>query len=59
MSYSSLYRFVALRSCQGRIRNTVRMGESVPREVSKLDFGRLGFIDDQESGRRRTVWCLW
>ena len=56
--YSSLYRFVARRNCRGRSRSTVRMGESVPGEVAELDFGRLGFIHDPETDRRRTVWAL-
>ena len=58
MAYSSLYRFVARRNWRGRSRSTVRMGESVPGEVAELDFGRLGFIHDPETGRRRTVWAL-
>ena len=43
-AYSSLYRFVARRNWRGRNRSTVRMGESVPGEVSELDFGRMGFL---------------
>ena len=58
VAYSSLYRFVARRNWRGRSRSTVRMGESVPGEVAELDFGRLGFIHDPETGRRRTVWAL-
>ena len=58
VAYSSLYRFVARRNWRGRTRSTVRMGESVPGEVAELDFGRLGFIHDPETGRRRTVWAL-
>ena len=27
-------------------------------EVAELDFGRLGYIEDPETGRRRTVWAL-
>ena len=34
------------------------MGESVPGAVAELDFGRLGFIQDQETGRRSAVWAL-
>ena len=58
VAYSSLYRLVARRNWRGRTRSTVRMGESVPGEVAELDFGRLGFIHDPETGRRRTVWAL-
>ena len=58
VSYSSLHRFAFRRNWRGRSRGTVRMGDSVPGEVAELDFGRLGFIDDLETGRRRTVWAL-
>ena len=56
--YSSLHRFVSRRNWRGQSRNTVRMGESVPGEVAEMDFGRLGFIQDPETGRRSTVWAL-
>ena len=58
VSYTSLHRFVARRHWQRRRANTVRMGESGPGEVAELDFGRLGFIRDQESGRRHVIWAL-
>ena len=58
VSYSSLHRFVARRNWRSRRRSTVRMGESVPGEVAEMDFGRLGFIHDPETGRRRAVWAL-
>ena len=58
VSYPSLQRFVARRHWRGRSPRTVRMAESAPGEVAELDFGRLGFIQDQESGQRRTVWAL-
>ena len=58
VSYSSLYRFVARRKWRGRNRTTVRMDANGPGEVAELDFGRLGFIKDPETGRRRTVWAL-
>lgn len=56
--YTSLHRFVSRRNWQRRRSNTVRMGESAPGEVAELDFGRLGYIQDQESDRRRAVWAL-
>ena len=34
------------------------MGESPPGEVAEMDFGRLGLMDDPETGRRRVVWAL-
>ena len=56
--YTSLHRFVDRRQWRRRRTNTVRMGENAPGEVAELDFGRLGYIQDQETGRRRTVWAL-
>ena len=56
--YTSLHRFVSRRNWQRRRTTTVRMGSSVPGEVAELDFGRLGYIQDQETGRRRAVWAL-
>ncbi len=56
--YSSLQRFVARRNWRGRSLRTVRMEESPPGEVAELDFGRLGPLEDPETGRRRTVWAL-
>ena len=34
------------------------MEESAPGEVAEMDFGRLGLIEDPETGRRRAVWAL-
>ena len=58
VAYSSLHRFVARRNWRGRSRSTVRMAESTPGEVAEMDFGRLGLIQDPETGRRRTAWAL-
>ncbi len=58
VSYTSLRRFIQRRNWQSRSRTTVRMEQSAPGEVAELDFGRLGYIEDAETGRRRTVWAL-
>ena len=58
VSYPSLRRFILKRNWRNLSRATVRMEQSVPGEVAELDFGRLGFIADQETGRRCTVWAL-
>ena len=58
ISYSALYRWLNRRNWQGRQTGTVRMGPSIPGEVAELDFGRLGYILDQETGRRQAVWAL-
>ena len=58
VSYTSLRRFLQRRNWRRRSARTVRMEQSGPGEVAELDFGRLGFIQDQEAGRRCTVWAL-
>ena len=58
VSYTSLRRFIQRRGWQRRSPATVRMGESAPGEVAEMDFGRLGLMQDPETGRRRAVWAL-
>ena len=58
VSYTSLRRFLQRRNWRGRSDRTVRMEQSGPGEVAELDFGRLGVIQDRETGRRCTVWAL-
>ena len=58
VSYTSLRRFIQRRNWQSRSRTTVRMEQSAPGEVAELDFGRLGYIEDAATGRRRMVWAL-
>ncbi len=58
ISYSALYRWLSRRHWQRRQARTVRMEQSGPGEVAELDFGRLGYIQDQETGRKRAVWAL-
>ena len=58
VSYTSLWRFLQRRNWRRRSLRTVLMEQSPPGEVAELDFGRLGYIQDQETGRRCTVWAL-
>ena len=58
ISYSSLHRWIRRRNWQRRQSGTVRMEDTAPGEVAELDFGRLGLIQDPETGRRRTAWAL-
>jgi transposase len=37
---------------------TVRIADGVPGDELQVDYGRMGFIADAASGRRRTVWAL-
>ena len=58
VSYTSLRRFLQRRNWRRRSLRTVRMEQSAPGEVAELDFGRLGYIQHQESGKRQAVWAL-
>ena len=58
ISYSALYRWLQRRNWRRRSLRTVRMEQSAPGEVAEVDFGRLGFILDQETGKRQAVWAL-
>ena len=58
VSYTSLRRFIRRRNWRRHNPRTVRMEPSPPGEVAEMDFGRLGFIVDPQSGRRHTVWAL-
>jgi hypothetical protein len=57
--YSSLHRF-AVQHCGFRAerRVTVRVAEVAPGELAEVDFGRLGFVPDPETGKRRTLHAL-
>jgi hypothetical protein len=57
--YSSLHRF-AIKHCgfAERRRITVRMAECEPGELAEVDFGRLGYVPDPQSGRKRLLWAL-
>ena len=58
VSYTSLRRFLQRRNWRRRSLRTVRMEQSGPGEVAELDFGRLGLIVGQESGKRQAVRAL-
>ena len=50
ISYSALYRWLQRRNWRRRSLRTVRMEQSAPGEIAELDFGWLGFIQDQDAG---------
>ena len=58
VSYTSLQRFVLRQGWLASQQTTVRMADTAPGEVAQMDFGRLGFIPDSTTGRRRLVWAL-
>jgi hypothetical protein len=57
--YSSLHRF-AVQHCGFRDerRVTVRVADVAPGELAEVDFGRLGFVHDPATGKRRTLHAL-
>lgn len=58
VTYSALYRFAVRHFEFGRKAGTVRVAQSPPGELAEVDFGRMGFIYDVESAKRRMVWAL-
>jgi len=60
-SVASLRRWVAanlpeeVRRCQVRV---LRPVDAEPGEEAQIDYGRLGFWIDPQTGRRRTVWAF-
>ena len=56
--YTSLRRFIERRGWSRNKRPvTVRMDETDPGKVAEYDFGKLGYLHDPETERRRTVWA--
>ena len=58
VSYSGLYRFACKHLDFGRQASTVRVADVAPGELAEVDFGRLGFVHDPETGKRRTLHAL-
>ncbi|MDE2844521.1 MAG: hypothetical protein OXN21_14230 [Chloroflexota bacterium] len=58
VSYTPLGSFLQRRNWRRHNPRTVRMEQSGSGKVEELDFGRLDYIDEQESGRRQAVWAL-
>jgi transposase len=56
--YMSLRRFVLRKGWGKRSQTTVRMADTEPGEMAEGDFGRLGLMWDQQSGRRRQAWGM-
>jgi transposase len=61
LTYSTLERFpwqLGFRPRRGRRGTTVRMAPTPPGEVAEMDFQRLGFLLNRDTGRRQLVWGL-
>ncbi len=55
--YHALYRFVREHCGFGRVSATVRVASCAPGELAEVDFGRLGYVND-EDGKRRRIYAL-
>jgi len=58
VAYTSLRRFIARRGWGKNSHDTVRLADTAPGEVAEMDFGRLGYVWDPDSGRKRLVWVM-
>jgi transposase len=58
VSYSALYRFAVEEFGFGASPATVRMADVAPGELAEVDFGKLGFILDPETGKQRVLYAL-
>jgi transposase len=58
ISYMSLWRYAHRHGWLKAAGSTVRLPDPPPGQVAECDFGRLGYLWDLESGRRRMVWAL-
>jgi len=57
VSYTSLRRYVRRQGWTKPV-GTVRLPDPPPGQVAECDFGRLGYLVDPETGRKRLVWGL-
>jgi transposase len=57
-SYDTLWRYA--RDVMGwrKKEPTVRLDDPPPGQEAQADFGKMGFIEDAESGRKRMLWVL-
>jgi transposase len=56
--YRTLHRFAVAECGFGRRQPTVRVNDGEPGGELQVDFGKMGFLVDPETGKRRLVWAL-
>jgi transposase len=56
--YRTLHRFAVERCGLGARQPTLRVADGQPGVECQLDFGRLGLLEDHETGRRRALHAL-
>jgi len=57
-TYWTLRRFVIKQLGWGKPCTTVLIDDPPPGQEAQVDFGRMGMIHDEHSGRRRMLWAL-
>lgn len=57
-SYHTLWRFAHQELAWREKPSTVRIEDPPPGQETQVDFGKMGFMLDPESGRKRTLWAL-
>jgi transposase len=57
-SYDTLWRFAHQEMAWREKPSTVRIDDPPPGQEAQIDFGKMGFMIDAESGRKRTLWVL-
>jgi transposase len=56
--YQTLRRFAIRELGWGLQKSTVRLDDAPPGQEAQVDFGRMGFIPDEATGKRRTLHAL-
>ena len=56
--YRTLHRFAHSELGFRKARETVRVDDPEPGQEVQVDFGKMGWLRDEASGRRRIVWAL-
>ena len=56
--YRTLHRFARNELGFRKVKETVRVDDPEPGREVQVDFGRMGWLEDKASGRRRVVWAL-
>ena len=57
-SYDTLWRYVHQHLSWRDKPSTVRVDDPPPGQEAQVDFGKMGWLLDAETGRRRTLWAL-
>ncbi len=57
-SYDTLWRYAHQELAWRDKPSTVRVDDPPPGQEAQLDFGKMGWLLDEETGRRRTLWAL-